>query len=68
MAKLRRSSIKSRSNEDREMKATVSINTVRIEGGILSNMVERTSSWKKLLGVVVFVLKFVKRMKEISAD
>ena len=31
-------------------------------------MVERVSSWKKLLQVVTFVMKFVKRMKKISAD
>ena len=31
-------------------------------------MVERISSWKKLLQVLVFVMKFVKRMKKISAD
>ena len=55
-------------NEDREVKTTISINAVRIEGDILSNMVERISSWKKLLQVMAFVMKFMKRMKKISAD
>ena len=31
-------------------------------------MVERISSWKKLLQGLVFVMKFMKRMKKISAD
>ena len=39
-----------------------------IQADILSNMVERISSWKKLLRVMAFVMKFVKRMKKISAD
>ena len=55
-------------NEDQEVKTTVSINAVRIEGDILSNMVELISTWKKLLQVIVFVMKFVKRLKKISAD
>ena len=55
-------------NEDQEEKTAVSINAVRIEGDILSNMVELISTWKKLLQVIVFVMKFVKRLKKISAD
>ena len=55
-------------NEDQEVKTTVSINAVRIEGDILSNMVELISTWKKLLQVIVFVMKSVKRLKKISAD
>ena len=39
-----------------------------IENDILPNMVEQISSWKKLLQVMVFVMKFLKRMKKISAD
>ena len=54
--------------EDQEVKTTVSINAVKIEGDILSNMVEQISSCKKLLQVMAFVMKFVKRMKKLSAD
>ena len=39
-----------------------------IENDILPNMVEQISSWKKLLRVMVFLMKFLKRMKKISAD
>ena len=39
-----------------------------IANDILPNMVEQISSWKKLLQVMVFVMKFLKRMKKISAD
>ena len=31
-------------------------------------MVEQISGWKKLLRVMAFVMKFVKRIKKISAD
>ena len=55
-------------NEDREVITTVSPSAVKTEDDILSNMVERISSWKKLLRLMEFVMKFVKRMKEISAD
>ena len=55
-------------NKNREIKPTVSINAIKIEGGILSNKIEQISIWKKLLQVVAFVMKFVKRMKKISAD
>ena len=55
-------------NEDREVKTTISINAVRIEGEVLSNVVERISRSKELLRVMSFVIKFVKRMKKISAD
>ena len=54
-------------NEDWEVKTAISINAIRIEGDILSNMVEQISSWKKLLQMMAFVMKFVKRMKKISA-
>ena len=49
-------------NEDREVKIAVSMNAIKIEGDILSSMVERISSWKKPLRVMAFVAKFVKRM------
>ena len=55
-------------NKDWDVKTTVSINVVMIENDILPNMVEQVSSWKKLLRVMVFVIKFLKRMKKISAD
>ena len=55
-------------NEDQEVKTTISINAIRIEGDIFSNMVERISTWKKLLRVMAFVMKFMKRMKKISGD
>ena len=56
------------SNEDLEVKTNVSINVIKIECDILSDMVERISSWKKLLRVMAFVMKFMKRMTKISAD
>ena len=55
-------------NENREVKTTISINAIKIEGDTISNMVEQISGWKKLLRVMAFVMKFVKRMKKISAD
>ena len=55
-------------NEDRKVKTTVGINAIKTESDIVSNMVERISSWKKLLRVMASVMKFVKRMKKISAD
>ena len=55
-------------NEDREVKPTVIVNAIKIEGDILSNMIQRISNWKKLLRVMAFVMKFVKRMKKISTD
>ena len=67
MAKLRRSSTW-HCNEDRKVKTTVGINAIKTESDIVSNMVERISSWKKLLRVMASVMKFVKRMKKISAD
>ena len=66
MAKLRRSS--NIAKEDREVKPTVSINAIKIEGDIISNMIERIPNWRKLLRVMVIVMKFLKRMKKISAD
>ena len=55
-------------NEGQEVKTNVSINAINIEDEILSNMVEQISSWKKLLRVIAFVMKFVKNMEKMSAD
>ena len=52
-------------NEDREVKAVVSVHVVNIGGDVIAELVSRISSWNKLLGVMAFVLKFVKKMKSI---
>lgn len=36
---------------------------VNIEGDVLAEMVNQISSWNKLLRVISYVLKFVKKMK-----
>ena len=46
--------------EDREVKTTVRINPVKMEGDILSNMVEQISSCKMLLQVMAFVMNLLK--------